>query len=183
MIISRAERCAPAREENFPRPQPTLKSRERAMLPSAAELRELAERVRQAVPKAPTEEIKQSLVAHAFRLAQVADQLDRDHGADASVRQANIERYTRLLTGALDQSTRDMVAALLAEENVAQKRRRWQIKAWRKRAAELRATADSFPVPSAQEALRRAATDLEAMADHAEAVLLGKPQRSGEVAC
>ena len=48
---------------------------------------------------------------------------------------------------------------------------------------ELRATAENFAVPSAQDALRRAATDLDAMADHAEAVLRGKPQRPGEVAC
>jgi hypothetical protein len=153
------------------------------MLPSPAELRELAERIREAVPKAPTEEIKQSLAAHAFRVAQVAEQLDRDHGADASVRQANIERYTRLLAGALDESTRNLVAALLAEENAAQKQRRQQIEGWRRRAAELRATADNFTIPSAQEALRRAATDLDALADHAEAVLTSKPQRSGDVAC
>jgi hypothetical protein len=71
----------------------------------------------------------------------------------------------------------------LAEENEGQRQRRRQIKAWRRRAAELRATADNFTVPSAQEALRRAATDLDAMADHAEAVLTGKPQKSGETAC
>ena len=87
---------------------------------SPAELRELARRIREAVPKAPTEGIKQSLAAHAFQLAQVAEQLDRDDGADASVRQANIERYTRLLAGALDESTRNTVEALLAEENAAQ---------------------------------------------------------------
>jgi hypothetical protein len=74
-------------------------------------------------------------------------------------------------------------SALLAEENTAQKQRRRQIKTWRRRAAELRATADNFPVPSAQEALRRAASDLDAMADHAEAVLMGKPQQPDEVAC
>ena len=73
--------------------------------------------------------------------------------------------------------------ALLAEENAAQKQRRRQIEAWRRRAAELRATAENFAVPSAQEALRRAATDLDAMVNHAEAVLSGKPQRLGEVAC
>jgi hypothetical protein len=72
---------------------------------------------------------------------------------------------------------------LLAEENAAQKQRRRQIKAWRRRAAELRATADSFTVPSAQEALRQAATDLDAMADHAEAALTGKPLRPDEAAC
>jgi hypothetical protein len=71
----------------------------------------------------------------------------------------------------------------LAEENAAQKQRRRQIEAWRRRAAELRATAENFAVPSAQEALRRAATDLDAMVNHAEAVLSGKPQRLGEVAC
>jgi hypothetical protein len=71
----------------------------------------------------------------------------------------------------------------VAEEDAAQKQRRRQIKAWRRRAAQLRATADNFTIPSAQEALRRAATDLDAMADDAEAVLTGKPQRPGDVAC
>ena len=180
---SRAERRAPAREENFPRPQPTLKPRERAMLPSPAELRELSDRIRQAAPKAQTEEMRVMLAGHASLLAAVADRLDRDHGADAAVRQANIERYTRLLAGALDESTRNTVEALLAQENATQEQRRGQIEAWRRRAAELRVTADNFPVPSAQEALRRAATDLDAMADDAEAVLTGKAQRPGEVAC
>ena len=150
---------------------------------SPAELRELAVRIREAVSKAPTEEMKQSLAAHAFRLAQVAEQLDRDHGADASVYQAHIELYTRLLAGALDESARNTVEALLAEENAAQEQRRRQMEGWQRRVAELRATADNFPIPSTQEALRRAATDLDAMINHAEAVLTGKPQGPGQVIC
>ena len=71
----------------------------------------------------------------------------------------------------------------MSEEDAAQKQRRRQIKAWRRRAAELRATADNFAVPSAQEALRRAATELDAMADDAQAAMASKPRRPGEVAC
>jgi hypothetical protein len=48
---------------------------------------------------------------------------------------------------------------------------RRQIEAWRRRAAELRATADNFKVPSAQMELNRAAANYEQMADHAETLL------------
>jgi hypothetical protein len=152
------------------------------MLPSAAELRELSERIREAVPKAPSEEAKQLLAGHAFRLAQVAEQLERENDDDRFVRRANIERYERLLADALDPRTRSTVEALLAQENAAQGQRRRQIEAWRSRAVELRATADNFTVPSAQEALHRAARNLDIVADHAEAKLTGKPRPPGKEA-
>jgi hypothetical protein len=99
------------------------------------------------------------------------------------------EGRLRLIAGAPirhihpEQIARKAWGGAVAEEDAAQKQRRRQIKAWRRRAAQLRATADNFTIPSAQEALRRAATDLDAMADDAEAVLTGKPQRPGDVAC
>jgi hypothetical protein len=46
---------------------------------------------------------------------------------------------------------------------------------WRMRAEELRATADQFEVPSAQESLRRAVANYDKLADHAEALLIGRP--------
>ncbi len=151
------------------------------MLPSPKELRELAERIRAAVSHVRTDEMKQQLAGHAFRLAQVAEQLERtDANMDTLVRRANIERYERLLEGALDERTRRTVEALLGQENAARDKERSQIKAWRRRAEELRTTADNFSVPSAQESLRRAATNLEQMADHKEALLTGKPQVRGE---
>ena len=127
------------------------------------------------MPHARTDEMKQLLAGHAFRLAQVAEQLERtDVTMDTLARRAHIERYERLLGMALDERTRRTVEALLGEENAARDRERSQIKAWRRRADELRATAEQFSVPSAQESLRRAAANLDEMADHKEAVLTGK---------
>ncbi|HEV2546995.1 MAG TPA: hypothetical protein VGU20_06645 [Stellaceae bacterium] len=153
------------------------------MLPSPAELRELAERIRAAVSHAPTDEMKQSLAAYAFRLAQVAEQLERaDITIDTLVRRANIDRYQRLLAGALDERTRRTVEALLGQENTARDNERRQIEAWRTRAEELRAAADNLPAPSVHESLRRAAQNLDSMADHTEALLTGDPTAPGEQA-
>jgi hypothetical protein len=97
------------------------------------------------------------------------------------VRRANIERYEQLLAAALSEKTRSTVETLLLEKNeaIVEKRRR-EIDAWRRRADELRATADQFKVPSAQERLRRIAANLNGVADHAEALLTGKPRAPGE---
>ena len=46
-----------------------------------------------------------------------------------------------------------------------------QVRAWRVRAEEIRTVADQFSVPSVQERLRQSAANLDAMADHAEALL------------
>jgi hypothetical protein len=151
------------------------------MLPSPAELRELSERIRAAVPKARTDEMKQLLAGHAFRLAQVAEQLERTNDLDALVRRANIERYERLLADALDERTRSVVETLLNEQIAAFDKKRRQIEAWRRRAEELRATADQFEVPSVQDTLQRTAANLDNLADHAEAVLTDKPKVPGEV--
>jgi hypothetical protein len=151
------------------------------LLPSPQELRELAERIRAAVSHAPTDEMKQLLAGHAFRLAQVAEQLERAApDMDGLVRRANIERYERLLAGALDERTRRTVEALLGQEHAAHDKERRQIVAWRRRADELRATAEQFLVPAAQESLRRAAANLDHMADHKEALMTGKPTTPGE---
>ena len=151
------------------------------MLPSPQELRELAERIRAAVPHAPTDEMKQLLAGHAFRLAQVAEQLERsDPDVGALVHRANIERYERLLAGVLDERTRRTVEELLGQEHVAHDKERRQIEAWRRRAVEIRAVADQFEVPSAQETMRRTAANLDMMADHTEALLTGRPKVPGE---
>jgi hypothetical protein len=150
------------------------------MLPTPAELRELSKRLQEAVPKAPTSEMKQLLGGHAFRLAQVAEQLERDGGLDPYVAKANAERYEYFLGQALDEVTRRTAEKLLAENNAELGKQRSQIRAWRTRPEELRATADNFSVPSAQETLNRAAANYEQMADHAAALLTGKPSAPRE---
>jgi hypothetical protein len=144
------------------------------MLPSPVELRELSERIRAAVPHARTGEMKQLLAGHAFRLAQVAEQLERDSGLDPYVAKVNAARYEYLLGQALDDATRRMVEKLLAENTADLDKQRSQMRAWRRRAEELRTTADNFTIPSAQESLRRAAANYDRMADHAEALLAGR---------
>ena len=64
----------------------------------------------------------------------------------------------------------EMVALPATPAELHDKVRR-QIEAWRRRAVELRATADNFKVPSAQRTLNRAAANYEQMADHAETLL------------
>lgn len=57
----------------------------------------------------------------------------------------------------------------------------WEnIRRWRARAEELRAVADQFTIPSAQEGLRRAAANYEKLADHAEARLTDGPLPPGK---
>lgn len=64
----------------------------------------------------------------------------------------------------------------------AKERDRARIGAWRLRAEELRASADSFVEPAAREWLRRAAANYERMADRGEALLTDKPRAPGEQA-
>jgi hypothetical protein len=147
------------------------------VLPSPAELRELSQRIREAVPEASTKETKQLLAGYAFRLAQVAEQLERK-GAFEFARSADIERYEQLLTEALAETTRSTVDTLLREKD----KRRRQIRAWRLRAEETRAVAGQFTVPSVQESLRRIAANLDQMADHAEGLLQDGPSTASEKA-
>jgi len=130
---------------------------------------------------APTDEMKQQLAGHAFRLAQVAEQLERAEATmDALVRRANIKRNERLLAGVLGERTLRAVEELLGQEHVAHDKERRQIEAWRRRAEEIRAVADQFEVPSVQETMRRTAANLDMMADHTEALLTGRPKAPGE---
>ena len=142
------------------------------MLPTPAELRALADDFRQAVQKVTIAELKQWLAGHALRLAQVAEQIEREGSLAAFVRIANIERYERLLAEALDPRRRATVAALLSPESDTHRR---EIRAWRMRAEEIRTTADNFEVPSVKASLRTAADNYDRMADHAEALLAGRP--------
>jgi hypothetical protein len=153
------------------------------MLPKPDELRGLSERFIQAVEKVTAIELRKRLAAHALTLAQVAEQLERGDLLSAFVHNANVERYERLLAGALDEETRAMVERLLAEEDdVALQKQRDQAKWWQMRAEELRATANQFAEPSAHEMLLRAAANYEQLANHAEGLVTGKPKARGEKA-
>ena len=143
------------------------------MLPSPSDLRELALRFRQAAEKLPGADAKIRIARHAFLLAQVAEQLERESALVAFVQNANIERYGRLLAGALDERTRTTVAELLASEQEHIHRKTEEIRAWRLRSEELRTVADTCLVPSAQGMLRRAADNYDRLADQAERRLGG----------
>jgi hypothetical protein len=67
----------------------------------------------------------------------------------------------------------------IQERKVPPDEERRQIEAWRRRAEELRGTADQFRLPSAQEPLQRTAANLDKLADHAEAMLTGKSKTPG----
>jgi hypothetical protein len=77
------------------------------------------------------------------------------------------ERYPGLLAGALGENVQRIVQELLKDPEVPDVRS--QIEAWRSWADELRTIAHQFVVPSAQEALRRAAAHYDQLADDAEA--------------
>jgi hypothetical protein len=121
---------------------------------------------------------KRRFAACAFVLAQVAEAIERDErGANANA--AQLACLIANAVAAVRGASPEIPHAEEAKERaIAEERSR--IRAWRRRAEELRATADKFKVPSAQEPLRRAATNYEQMADHAEALLIGKSKVPGE---
>jgi hypothetical protein len=148
------------------------------MLPTPAELRDLSHRLRQAACKATDIGTKRRLSEHALALAQVAEQIDQEIPNCDFVRGANITLYKRVLAQALDERTQSMVRSLLGEENQAIDKRQDEIRAWRMRAEELRSVADQFPLPSAQESLRRAAANYDTLADYVAAQLAGGARES-----
>jgi hypothetical protein len=139
-------------------------------LPTPLELREHSRRYQEAARKAEDAATKRQLAGHALALAQIAEALAHEGEA---LRPAKIELYNGLLAGPLSEKVRQIVEELLNKSKPRPVRS--QIKAWRMRAEELRTTADGFVVPSAQDSLRRAAANYDALADQAEAVLAGCP--------
>ncbi|HWI28220.1 MAG TPA: hypothetical protein VN668_14695 [Stellaceae bacterium] len=115
--------------------------------------------------------MRRRLAAHAFTLAQAAEVLERDvegaqelgHSAGSPARPVG--------EGAPKTAPEPAQEPHAAPSDVI---------AWRLRAEELRATAEQFVVPSAQDALRRAAANYDRLADHAEAMLATGPARSGK---
>lgn len=143
------------------------------MLPTPEELRKRSLQFREAARKAIDDETKRRLATDALILAQLAEAIERE-----GVVGANAEKYEGMLAAILGD---DAVRAPTAVRPIGAGMRS-QINAWRLRAKELRSTAEQFEVPSAQEALRRAAVNYDKMADHAEALLTGRPAERKDTA-
>jgi hypothetical protein len=135
------------------------------MLPTPEELRKRSLQFREAARQALDDDSKRRLATDALILAQLAEAIERE-----GVVGANAEKYERMLAVILGD---DAVRAPTAVRPIGADTRS-QVKAWRLRAEELRSTAEQFEVPSAQEALRRAAANYDKMAEHAEALLTGR---------
>jgi hypothetical protein len=144
------------------------------MLPTPEELHERSLQFREAAHKAVDDEAKRRLAADPLILAQLAEAIERE-----GVVGANAEKYEQMLAVILGD---DAVRAPTAVRQIGADMRS-QIRAWRRRAEELRMTADQFEVPSAQDSLRRAARNYDRLADHAEGLLGGSPPEKDEKAC
>lgn len=140
------------------------------MLPTPIELREHSRRYRDAARAAPDASTRRRLAADALALAQLAEAIEREGRIDQFVQGPKLPEYRRLLAQAVGERATSLLQAIAGEP--AEQRDR--IKRFRLRAVELRAIADQFVVPSAQEGLRRAAANYDRMADDAEALLSGK---------
>jgi hypothetical protein len=138
-------------------------------LPSTvAELRERSRVCRDAARETVDPAAKREIAAYAFALAQVAEAMERDpgftiSGAYRGVVEKALERARTIVREAPGGTGPDPHA---------------QIRAWRMRAEEMRTTADSFALPSAQETLRLAAANYDRLADQAEVRLSRLPAKS-----
>jgi hypothetical protein len=142
------------------------------MLPTTVELREQSRRYQEAARTTLGVEAQHQLAACALALAQIAEQIEREGEVFA----------TRLndLLAALDEDVRRVVEMLLSELET-QRVTRSRVSAWRTRAEELRTIADQFSIPSAQESLRRAASNYDKLAEDAEKSLEARLVVTGEV--
>lgn len=140
------------------------------MLPTSAELRERSKRYREAARAAADVAVKRTLAAHGLTLAQLAEAIEREGVAMQGDR---AERYMRLFAKVSGGKMPEAVQTAPGGQRVAPDACS-RIKAWRRRAEELRTTADQFQVPSAQESLREAAANYDKLADEAEAALTGR---------
>jgi DNA-binding response OmpR family regulator len=86
-----------------------------------------------------------------------------------------LARIAETLAAARRTSSDDLRAGTTAANERVVGDQKTRIRAWRRRAEELRTTADNFVVPSAQESLRRAAANYDQRANHVEAMLEGRP--------
>lgn len=148
-----------------------------AVLPTPAALREQSRIYRERARRTVEPTAKREIAAYAYALAQVAEALERNEGLSRSM---TFDDYKRLLAQALERAEAIVRQALSIGKAYADARA--QVRAWRVRAQELRMTADSFAVPSAQETLRRMAANYDRVADHAEARLFGDAAASQDEA-
>jgi hypothetical protein len=143
------------------------------MLPSLAELRARSRFYRDAARDATDAETKHRRVDCAFVFAQVAQVIEGDeHRAHANAGQL-ARMLAEVLTAARGASNFLRTEAVAATERAISDERAG-IGAWRIRAEKLRATADQFTVPSAQESLRRVAADYDESAKNVEAMSEGR---------
>lgn len=95
-------------------------------------------------------------------------------------RVATLARIAETLAAARRTSSDDLRPGTTAANERVVGDQKTRIRAWRRRAEELRTTADNFVVPSAQESLRRAAANYDQRANHVEAMLEGRPSTPEE---
>src|SRR5215469_18955281 len=129
------------------------------MLPSSAELRERSRIAHRTARNAVDVATKRRLAAAAMVLAEVANAVER--GDDATVERLQV-KLADALAGVPTETQIDPARPADGDAVLAAR-----MKKWRMRAAELRAVADQFLVPSAQAGLRSAATYYERLADQA----------------
>ena len=150
------------------------------MLPTPVELRDYARRYLDAARKSVDPDTKRRLSGYAAALAQVAEAIERHAGFAEIVSGEKLDEYRRLIARALEPEARQLVEGLLLEHDTLALQRE-RIRLWRLRAEEMRATADHFVIPSAEDSLRRAAANYDRLADTAEAILSGRqPKPSSE---
>jgi hypothetical protein len=111
------------------------------------------------------------VATHADALAHVTEVIE---GEGEFELHAITEHYEQRHVLVPDCDTQSLAAKLRTESNVGGSHS--QIGTWRARAEKLRATADAFVIPTAQEALRRAAGNYDALADDAEALVKRPPE-------
>ena len=142
------------------------------MLPT--ELRERSRIFRDAARQAKEPRVRRRLAAYALILAQAAEAVERDAAGGQ-----NLRHDASLLARPVDADV-PQTASEPAPEPHARNIAPSDVMAWRLRAEELRATAEQFVVPSAQDALRRAAANYDALAEQAEALFTGRPAAPGK---
>ncbi|HZB93043.1 MAG TPA: hypothetical protein VE397_16470 [Stellaceae bacterium] len=143
------------------------------MLPTPSELREHARRLREAARAAPDASTRRQLAADALALAQLAEAIEHHQTIDQFTQGAKVQEYKRLLARALGARTASLLQDIAGKAAGEEAEQRDRIERYRLRAEELRAIADQFVVPSAQEGLRRAAANYDKMADDAETAFSG----------
>jgi hypothetical protein len=83
---------------------------------TSAQVREASRLYHEAAGNEATPEIGRLLASHALALTQLAEVIERRERVDEFVRNANIERYRRMMAGPLDEKHRKMIQPLMEEE-------------------------------------------------------------------